>query len=210
MTDEVATFAAAREAARRWSTAGDVHPGVAERLRAEGAGPVLDVGCGDGELARCGVPGWIGLDRRAAFGPSVVADAAALPIRTGSCGAVTALWCLYLLDEPEAAIDEARRVLRRDGLFAACTTARDDSPELLEWFAEPEPSTFDAEEAAAMVAAVFGDIEVDAWDGPFVHLPDREAVATYLRGRGVPDDAAEDIPTPFVITKRGVLVWARR
>ena len=188
----------------------DVHAVVAERLRAEGAGPVLDVGCGDGVLARGGVPGWVGLDRRATVGATVVADAASLPIRSGSCGAVAALWCLYFLDEPEVAVAEARRVLRAGGLFAACTTARDDSPELLEWFAAPEPTTFDAEEAPELVATVFGEVEVDGWDGAFVHLPDRAAVASHLRERGVPDDAADEIPAPLVVTRRGVLVWARR
>jgi SAM-dependent methyltransferase len=160
------------------------------------------------------VPGWLGLDLRAAYRPTVVGDAAALPIRTGSCGAVAALWCLYLLEEPEEAITEARRVLRPGGLFAACTTARDDSPELLAWFDPPEASTFDAEEAPALVAAVFGHVEVEPWDGPFVRLPDQGAVGTYLRGRGISDESAADVSAeadvPLTITKRGVLVWARR
>jgi hypothetical protein len=60
-----------------------------------------------------------------------------------------------------------------------------------------------------MVAGVFGAVEVERWDGPFIHLPDADAVAMYLRGRGV-DGVAAEIPTPLTITKRGVLVWARR
>ena len=65
-----------------------------------------------------------------------------------------------------------------------------------------------------MVASVFGDVEVDAWDGPFVHLPDRDAVVDYLRGRGLGADVAASVAAavdvPLDVTKRGVLVWARR
>jgi hypothetical protein len=107
-------------------------------------------------------------------------------------------------------------VLRSGGLFAATTTARDDSPELHPFFGAPEPTPFDAEEAPDIVADVFGAdrVEVDRWDGPFVVLPDAEAVTTYLRGRGISAGAAADVAasvaTPFNVTKRGVAVWGRK
>jgi hypothetical protein len=107
-------------------------------------------------------------------------------------------------------------VLRPGGLFVATTTARDDSPELHAFFGPPEPTPFDAEEAAHIVGDVFGGdaVEVDRWDGPFVVLPDREAVDTYLRGRGISTEAAAEVAasvdTPFTVTKRGVAVWARK
>lgn len=212
---DAAAFAAGRRAVQRWSTVGDVHAPVAERLRAEGLAPVLDVGCGDGELSRHGVAGWIGLDVRRSLGATVVGDAASLPVADGSCGAVVALWSLYHLEQPEVAVAEAHRVLHPEGLFAACTTSRADSPELHAWFDPPEPTTFDAEEAPAIIGSIFGDtVEVEAWDGPFIRLPDRAAVAEYLLGRGASSDraaeVAAEVPLPFTITKRGVLVWARR
>jgi hypothetical protein len=67
-----------------------------------------------------------------------------------------------------------------------------------------------------MVAAVFGAerVAVDRWDGPFTVLPDRDAVATFLRGRGIrverAAEVASSVETPFTVTKRGVLIWGRK
>ena len=54
---------------------------------------------------------------------------------------------------------------------------------------------FDAEEAPDMVADVFGPdrVTVDRWDGPFTVLPDRDAVATYVRGRGISVERAAEV-----------------
>jgi 2-polyprenyl-3-methyl-5-hydroxy-6-metoxy-1,4-benzoquinol methylase len=45
-------FLLARSVLRRHALAPDVHERVARRFVVEGLTPVLDVGCGDGELAR--------------------------------------------------------------------------------------------------------------------------------------------------------------
>jgi SAM-dependent methyltransferase len=53
----------ARSVLRRHAVAGDVHELVARRFIAEGFARVLDVGCGEGELARYLPNGaWVGLD----------------------------------------------------------------------------------------------------------------------------------------------------
>jgi SAM-dependent methyltransferase len=53
----------ARSVLRRHAVAGDVHELVARRFIAEGFAGVLDVGCGEGELARYLPDGaWVGLD----------------------------------------------------------------------------------------------------------------------------------------------------
>ncbi len=53
----------ARSVLRRHAAAGDVHELVARRFVAEGLARVLDVGCGEGELARYLPDGaWVGLD----------------------------------------------------------------------------------------------------------------------------------------------------
>jgi SAM-dependent methyltransferase len=218
-----ARFAAARESASRWSIVGDVHPRVAARIQEEHLEPVLDIGCGDGALRMALPPSipWIGIDEdeallQAAGLSGMLADATRCPVRDGSVGAAAALWMLYHLDDPRLAIAEARRVLRNGGLFATCTTSREDSPELFEYFGPPDPTPFDAEEAPGLVAEVFGAgrVESDSWDGPFTVLPDRDAVATYLRGRGIRIERAEEVAdavvTPFTMTKRGVLIWARK
>jgi SAM-dependent methyltransferase len=193
----------------------DLYREVAARVR--GHDPVLDLGCGEGALASA-LPGVIGLDRSptmlaAAPPPTLRGDALALPFSDASLGAVVTINVLYHLDEPARAIEEARRVLRSGGLFAAATVARDDSPELASvWWAEP--STFDAEEAPAIVASVFGEVEVDAWDAPLVHLPDHAAVRDYLIARLVPraeaGERATAVRVPLDVTKRGCVVYARR
>jgi SAM-dependent methyltransferase len=197
------------------------HTVVAARFCDEGLAPILDVGCGDGHLAD-ELPagsGWVGVDASAAQvasapRPVVLADAEHLPVRSGSCGAVAALWMLYHLDDPTVAIAEARRVLRPGGLFAASTSRRDDAPELLAHLPPQPASTFDAEEAPAIVASVFGDVDVESWDGPHVRLPDRDGAREYLIGRGLDGEVAAEVAArldvPLEVTKRGCIVWARR
>ena len=218
--DDPERFRSARRAVVAWGTE-DVHGMVADRIARLSPGAVLDVGCGDGALPET-LPSaarrrWVGLDRSRdmldrAPRPLIGGDAATLPVRSRSVVAVVALWMLYHLDDPAIALGEAARVLRPDGELYACTTRRDDSPELSEHFETPA-STFDAEEAPDLVARWFRSVEVQSWDAPLVHLPDRAAIRTYLRGRGaspeVAADVARELPAPLSITKRGSLVIGR-
>jgi SAM-dependent methyltransferase len=161
----------------------DVHPYVAARFAAAGARTVLDVGGGNGRLARL-LPGLcmrcLLIDLSPAMlslapRPSVRADGARLPAADTSVDAVTALFTLYHYDDPLVPIREARRVLRPGGLFAACAANRDSDPELAQvvpgWGAG---SPIDGEDARAIVASVFdapGDtVQADPWDGPLVTL----------------------------------------
>jgi SAM-dependent methyltransferase len=116
----------------------DVHPYVAARFAAAGARTVLDVGGGNGRLARL-LPG---LSMRCllidlssvmlslAPRPVVRADGARLPVAGACADAVAALYTLYHYDDPLEPVREARRVLRPGGLFAACAPNRDSDPEL--------------------------------------------------------------------------------
>jgi SAM-dependent methyltransferase len=103
-------------------------------------------------------------------GTVALGDAARLPFPSETFGAVAALYVIYHLDDPTVAIAEARRVLVPDGIFFACTKARTSDPELTDGY---PPTTFDAEEAPGLVAAVFGEqaVEVTAWDGPPLSWP---------------------------------------
>jgi ubiquinone/menaquinone biosynthesis C-methylase UbiE len=116
-------FELARSVLRRYGPGRDVHERVAQRLLAEGATPVLDVGCGEGELARHLPDGsWYGLDNsaemlRRAPEPALEGEATALPFRDASFGSVALLYVLYHLPDPTPALAEAHRVLRPGGLI---------------------------------------------------------------------------------------------
>jgi len=195
-----------------WESPQDVHDMVAPEL----TGPVLDAGCGEGRLASllAGRITWVGLDMSRAqlaanpFRPVVRGDMTALPFRDASLAEVTHLWCLYHLEDPAVAIREAKRVLRPGGRYYASTAARDNDPEIL-----PEgysPSTFDAEDAVVMVASVFEDVEAEQWDGKFFPLSTRDEIRAYCRHNFIPPERAERAEVPLWLTKRGVLVRARR
>jgi SAM-dependent methyltransferase len=202
--------ARARAEDRSWKPHGDAHEVVAERLAKERLLPVIDIGGGRGRLAEL-LPNTVVVDPSPAQiaeapHPKLRADALALPFASGAAGAVAMLWMLYHPDDPVAAIAEARRVLRPGGLFAACTASRRNDPELTDGY---PPSPFDAEEAPAIVTSIFGDVDVDSWDGPYTVLPDRDAVLQYCRSHFLPPEAADRVTPPVTLTKRGCLVWAR-
>jgi len=195
-----------------WESPQDVHHMVAPKL----IGPVLDVGCGEGRLAS--LVGdritWVGVDSSAAqlrcnpVRPVVRADMRALPFRDCSFAEVTHLWCLYHLDDPLVAVAEAWRVLRPGGCYYACTSARNNDPEIM-----PEgypPTSFDAEDAVSVVAGAFDRVEAERWDGRFFALSTRDEIRAYCRHNYIPSDRAERAEIPLWLTKRGVLVRARR
>jgi SAM-dependent methyltransferase len=195
---------------------------LAEVLAGVQARRILDIGCGEGAL-RAALPAplqarIVGLDASAtmlgAHPPPVVrADAAALPFVAGVFDATVAVNVLDHLGEPAVAIGEAHRVLARGGSFLAATASRHDSPELAHVW-RPPPSSFDAEDAPELVASVFGQVQVQRWDAPLVRLPDRDAVRDYLIARFVAPEvaaaAAQQVPTPATITKRGAVISARK
>lgn len=197
---------------RSWASPRDVHELVATELR----GPVLDAGCGEGRLASLLADGvaWVGLDSSRAqvaanpHRPLLIADMSALPFRDQSFAEVVQLWCLYHLDDPVAAIAEAHRVLRPGGRYLACTASRDSDPELVP---EGYPrSPFDAEEAPALVAAVFGEVEAERWDARFFDLTTRAEVRAYCRHNFLAPERADAVRLPLRLTKRGVLVRATK
>jgi SAM-dependent methyltransferase len=215
-------FAASQLATQRFSIVGDVHDRVADRLAKITNGPILDLGGGNGTLAKSLAQHGrtaIVVDRaeyvRSAPRPAVQADATRLPFRAQCFAAVAALWMLYYLDRPEVAMIESTRVLRPGGTFVACTSSRYNDPELASVLPHwGEPFSFDAETAPEIISDHFTITEVITWDTPAVRLHDRAAVALFLRGRGLSADEASlqagRRNVPMTVTKRGLLIWARR
>ena len=215
-------FAANQAATRQFSAAGDIHQPVADRLSALDSGRVLDLGGGDGTLARLlvghHIPTFV-VDRadyvRNAPPPAVQADAARLPFIDGCFGAVAALWMLDYVPQPSIVLAEAARVLRAGGVFVACTSSRYNDPEFAEVLPDwGEPFSFDAETAVDIVGEQFSITEVLRWDAAVVRLPDAAAVRLFLRGRGLSDLAAGEEAArrscPLRVTKRGCLIWAQK
>jgi SAM-dependent methyltransferase len=212
-------FRLARAVLRRHGAVEDVHVGVARRLVAERLVPVLDVGCGEGELAQY-LPddAWVGVDNSRemlarAPQPHVGGDATALPFAGDSFDSAALLYMLYHLPEPSLALAEAHRVLRRGGLIAVAAPSRFDSPELAAAL-PPTPAPFDAELSPAMLGELFVEVEVERWDEQLLELPSRRAVRDYLIGKGVDRAAAESesekVSVPLAVTKRGALAFGRK
>jgi SAM-dependent methyltransferase len=205
----------------------DVHPYVADRFAAAGARHVLDVGGGNGRLARllpalaidCLLVDLSPVMLALAPRPAVRADGARLPVTDLSVDAVAALYTLYHYADPRLPIREARRVLRPGGLFAACAPNRDSTPELSpfvpHWGAG---STFDGEDAEAIVASVFcapGDsVEVARWDGHQNVLSSVAEATAFLRVHGLDDTTATatagSLDLPMTLTMRGCIVYATK
>jgi SAM-dependent methyltransferase len=141
--------------------------------------------------------------------PVVRADATTIPFQDNVFDAVVAINVLDHLPDPRAALRAVHRVLRPGGVLIVGAISRYDSPELAPVW-RPEPTPFDAEDAAGIVASVFSDVRVDRWDAPLLTLPDTAAIADYLVARFVPAQraaaAARTLPTPLVVTKRGALI----
>lgn len=195
--------------------------GFARRLRGERIGRFLELGGGSGPISKLLSPDGIRcvlLDLNVRdwpdhYRPAVVGDFRSTPIRGESFDAASAVNCLYFLADPVIGIREAYEVLRPGGIFLASTPSRYHHPELAQvapYWGQQGP--FDAEEAAVLVASVFEEVEVEWWEVPAYHLPDRAAVVDYLVAFGVPEPEgrAEQLPVPLDITKKGVNIWARR
>ena len=72
--------------------------------------------------------------QRSGLGGSVLrAGAEALPVATASIDTVVSTMVLCTVPDPEAALDEIRRVLRPDGRFLFCEHVRSGSSRRLRW-----------------------------------------------------------------------------
>jgi SAM-dependent methyltransferase len=165
---------------------------------------VLEVGCGPGEFSErlgreAGVEATaVDLSERmveltrARGVEARVADVRALPFPDAAFDAVVANFVLFHVSDVDRAVGEAARVLRPGGRFVATTIGRDHLRELLDLVgAERPPTSFDAEDAEAVLLRRFSRVERRDGSG-WVTFPDRDAAQAYVdasiwgEGRRVP------------------------
>ena len=197
---------------------------MARRFHTEGIRLALDVGCGDGRLSALlktqGIQP-VGVDLSAELAPLAArhanvarADARCLPFHRNAFSAAAALCMLYFFRDPTVVLAEIRRVLRPGGLIAVSAPSQDNDPELADVLPSRGPASFNSENAQDLVGQVFTNLQVERWDEPFVRLPTRAALLEYILGRGASPNRAANFaktaPMPFVLTKRGALVYARK
>jgi SAM-dependent methyltransferase len=147
--------------------------------------------------------------------PAIRADAAHLPFADGAFGGTAALYTLYHLADPGLALREARRILCPGGLLAVSTVSRRNDPELTSVLPDwGRPLSFDAENGPGLLRTGFDVLDIQRWDEPMVHIPDRDALALHLRGRGLPAPHVSTVTlrlnTTLDITKRGIIGWVRK
>jgi SAM-dependent methyltransferase len=211
---------------RRHALAPDVHERVARRFVAEGLTPVLDVGCGEGELAekltRESGAAVVAVDQsprmveltRARGVDARVADIEDLPFWDGSFDAVVAAWMLYHVPDLARGISELARVLAPGGRLVAVTNGADHLKELfalggIERWEVP----FDAENGADLLGAEFARVERIDVDGT-VLFADIEAVRSYYassaRLEAYLDRLPAELDEPLVARRRPVVFIATK
>ncbi|MFJ8582800.1 class I SAM-dependent methyltransferase [Micromonospora sp. NPDC093277] len=130
----------ARQALYRYQTPAYDLPAIVIENLITVTGAIADVGCGNGRYLRrlrADRPDLttIGIDIAAGIlqetpPPTVVADAAALPLQDESVDAVLAMHMLYHVTDTELGLTELTRVLRPHGILVVSTNATDDKHEL--------------------------------------------------------------------------------
>ncbi|MDH4176362.1 MAG: methyltransferase domain-containing protein [Thermoleophilia bacterium] len=203
----------------------DAHEVVLDAVREAAPGSVLDVGCGEGELAER-IQGELGatvvaIDQsarmveisRARGVDAGVADAQRLPFEDGEFDVVLAAWVLHHVRDIPATLVELRRVLRPGGRLVAATNRADHLQEL--WHLagiDRLPLTFGAEDGAEHLASHFERVERHDVGGT-VTLFDADAVRRYIASSGLFADRVALVPEldrPLVARRRSVVFVAEK
>jgi SAM-dependent methyltransferase len=214
---------AARQSLYRWQQPSYDLPGLVLDHLPHQTGVVLDVGCGNGRYLtriRADRPDLtvVGLDISVGIlatvpPPVAAADAASLPIADHSAVAVLAMHMLYHVDDVNAALAQAVRVLSPGGPYIASTNARNDKKELDELWARaagdvlgidrgPQrislSNRFALDDAPALLRRYFAEVQAVELPGTIaVHEPDPviahlASYRTWADAVGVPFDATLD------------------
>ena len=133
-------------------------------------------------------------------------DASDLPFSDNTFDLVIANHMLYHLDDPEAALKEFARVLRKGGRLRASLNGRDHIEELLalgQAVGRPSPivgaARITAETAPGLISKYFHDVTVERFPGEFV-VPGPEPILGYLASWDeAPMSAAQEVDARVVV-----------
>ena len=218
---------AARKAVYTDVTGPDAREMVFEAVAEAAPGSVVEVGCGEGELAErvrreLGVE-VVAVDQsermveltRVRGVDARVGDVRELPFDDSSFDVAVAAWMLYHVPDVDVALGELTRVLRPGGRLVAATNRSDH---LLEMFAlggldRPFADlTFRGETGAEVLGRHFARIETHDASGT-VTFRDAEHIRSYLRSSARLADAADRVPElaePLVARRRPVVFVAEK
>lgn len=178
---------------------------------------VLEVGCGRGELAermsRELSVHVTALDQSARMVEltaargveAIIGDVVELPFRDGRFDCAVAAWMLYHASDLDRALEELRRVLRRDGRLVAATSSERNLAEVWELVGEigAPGGGFTVESAGGALRRYFGHVEQRDVVGT-VTFDGREAAYEYVAATRSAElaDRLPDLDGPLVATRR--------
>jgi SAM-dependent methyltransferase len=186
---------------------------------------VLEVGCGEGELAERMTTELsaevVAIDQsermvelaQARGVQARVGDVQRLPFADGSFDVVVAAWMLYHVSDLDRGIGELARVLRAGGRLVAATNASDHLREMLELAGVDDwDFSFRAENGAEILGRHYPSVEVRDASGT-VTIHDADQICRYLRSSIRLHRWADDVPEldgPLVVRRRPVVFVATK
>jgi ubiquinone/menaquinone biosynthesis C-methylase UbiE len=218
---------AARKAVYTEVTGRDAPEIVFEAVAAARPRSVLEVGCGEGELAER-VQRELGADvvaldqsermielTRARGVEARVGDVQELPFPDSSFDVAVAAWMLYHVPDVDRAAGELARVLRPGGRLVAATNASDHLREMLALGGLEDAFddlSFRGENGAQILARHFTRVETHDASGT-VTFRDAEQIRSYLRSSARLSNGAERVPEltePLVARRRPIVFVAEK
>lgn len=217
------TGLAARKAVYAEVSGPDAREFVFAAIAEVAPGIVLEVGCGEGELAER-VQNELGakvvaLDQsprmveltQARGVDARVGDVQELPFADDSFDVAVAAWMLYHVPDLDRGLGELSRVLRPGGRFIAATNAADHLQEMFELVGRGGfDFPFRADNGAEILARHFTNVESRDGSGT-VTFRKAEQIRSYLRSSERLADGADSVPElaePLVARRRPVVFVA--
>ena len=203
------TRLAARKKAHALGEGPDAREVVFEAVAEVSPQRILEVGCGEGELAermaRELQAAVVAIDQsermveltRARGVEAQVGDVQDLEFADGSFDCAVAAWVLFHVADLDQALAEIARVLRPGGRFVAATNGRDQVRELYDLVGrEPPATTFNAENGAESLGRHFSRIDRIDVHGWFV-FPDAAAAQAYVDSMVVLSGTVPPVEVPI-------------